>query len=406
MNDQLRQDYLRVRDYSLQLIEGLSAEDAQVQSMPDASPIKWHLAHTTWFLETFILEKYESAFTPFRHEFRVLFNSYYNTIGEQYPRALRGLITRPCLDEVINYRHAVDRRIDHLLDTEGADPEIKAMLILGLQHEQQHQELMLTDLKHLLSFNPKGPVYHTDLETYGRTDKRTRWVAFESGLVEIGADGYASFAFDNELPRHRVFLGSYELASHLVTEGDYLEFIESGGYENPIYWLSEGWAWRQEQAINRPLYWRNRGTGEECFTLGGWKPLEPSRPIRHVSYFEAEAYARFRDARLPTEAEWEHALSPGTSDKIENAFGWVWQWTASAYAAYPGFREAAGAIGEYNGKFMVNQYVLKGSSLATPTGHSRVTYRNFFPTMARWQFTGIRLARDLNTPHSPTQEPT
>ena len=393
MTHQLRLEYQRIRGHSLHLIEGLSAEDTQAQSMPDASPLKWHLAHTTWFFETFILENHEPAFTPFRSAFRVLYNSYYNSIGEQFPRAQRGLITRPGLAEVIDYRHAVDRRVEQLIDAQGADADWVALLVLGLQHEQQHQELMLTDLKHLLSLNPEGPVYRPNVETYGGSTRSVHWMSFEGGLVEIGADGHG-FTFDNELPRHRVFLAPYKLASRLVTEGDYLEFIEAGGYENPMYWLSEGWAWCRKQAITQPLYWRTREHGNECFTLGGWKALEPDRPVRHLSYYEADAFARFRGARLPTEAEWEHALGTDLGDEIADAFGWVWQWTASAYAPYPGFRETAGAVREYNGKFMVNQYVLKGSSLVTPKGHARVTYRNFFPTMARWQFTGIRLARD------------
>ena len=393
MTLQLRQDYHQIRDHSLDLIAGLSAEDAQAQSMPDASPIKWHLAHTTWFFETFILEKHEPGFTPFRDTFRVLFNSYYNRIGEQYPRAQRGLITRPSLDEVIAYRHAVDRRIEHLIDTQGADTDWASLMILGLQHEQQHQELMLTDLKHLLSLNPEGPIYRPEFETFSRSAERPRWISLEGGLVEIGADG-CGFAFDNERPRHPVFLRPYQLSSHLVTEGDYHEFMEAGGYENPTYWLSEGWAWCQQQAIQRPLYWRTRETGEECFTLGGWKPLSPDRPLRHVSYYEADAYTRFRGMRLPTEAEWEHAFGTAAANSMTGALGQVWQWTTSAYAPYPGFREAAGAVGEYNGKFMVNQYVLKGSSRVTPKGHARLTYRNFFPATARWQFTGIRLARD------------
>lgn len=393
MSRPLREEYQRIRHHSLQLIEGLSAEDAQAQSMPDASPIKWHLAHTTWFFETFILEKYEPAFAPFRSGFRVLYNSYYNGIGEQFPRAQRGLITRPCFDEVIDYRHEVDRRVERLIDTQSDDANWAALLVMGLQHEQQHQELMLTDLKHLFSLNPEGPVYRPNFETYTRPINPVHWISFDGGLVEIGADGLG-FSFDNELPRHRVFLEPYELASGLVTEGDYLEFIEAGGYDNPIYWLSEGWAWRQAHGITRPLYWRTSGHGDECFTLGGWVALDRDRPLCHISYFEAEAYARFRSARLPTEAEWEHAIGSRVSGTIENVFGWVWQWTSSAYAPYPGFREAAGAVGEYNGKFMVNQYVLKGSSLATPAGHARATYRNFFPAMARWQYTGIRLARN------------
>ena len=393
MTQQLRQDYQRIREQSLQLTEGLSAEDAQAQSMPDASPIKWHLAHTTWFFETFILEPYEPAFRPFRESFRLLYNSYYNRIGDQYPRAQRGLITRPSLDEVIAYRHAVDSRVANLIDSRAVEADWPELLMLGLQHEQQHQELMLTDLKHLLSFNPEGPVFRPGFETCNPTTDPARWISLGGGLIEIGAHDHG-FAFDNERPRHPVFLRPYELSSHLVTEGDYLEFIEAGGYENPIYWLSEGWAWCQQQSIKRPLYWRTGETGEECFTLGGWQPLAPGRPLQHIAYFEADAYARFRGLRLPTEAEWEHALETAPDDSMTDAFGRVWQWTTSAYAPYPGFREAAGAVGEYNGKFMVNQYVLKGSSLATPVGHARTSYRNFFPASARWQFTGIRLARD------------
>jgi ergothioneine biosynthesis protein EgtB len=357
--------------------------------MPDASPVKWHLAHTTWFFETFILERFEPGFQPFDPAFRVLFNSYYNGVGEQYVRPRRGLLTRPSLSEVLAYRRDVDARVLKLLETAAKQQEISALLELGLQHEQQHQELIVTDAKHLLSLNPLAPAYGLPLE-FASTGAELKWFTFPAGLVEVGYDTQ-HFCFDNETPKHRQFTEAYAFASRLVTNGEFAAFIDDGGYRKPEVWLSEGWDWVRSQQITQPIYWRRDGDGWLEFTLRGEVPLQPHWPVSHVSYFEAAAYALWAGARLPTEAEWEAAAKSSTSP--EQMFGSVWQWTSSAYAPYPGFVPAAGAVGEYNGKFMVNQYVLRGSSIATPEGHSRATYRNFFPAHARWQFSGIRLAR-------------
>ena len=393
-----------VRQRSLDLAAPLSAEDCCAQSMPDASPVKWHLAHTTWFFETFILEAREAGFQSFDPAFRVLFNSYYNGVGDKHPRPQRGLLTRPSLDEVKAYRRDVDRRIVRLIEQTPGDAGLAALLRLGLQHEQQHQELLLTDVKHLLSCNPCFPAYREEALAPSGTQPALSWVDFDGGLAEIGHDGHG-FAFDNELPRHRQYLAPFSLASRLASNADYLEFIEAGGYRDPDLWLAEGWDKVCSGELRHPLYWVRTDAGWMEFTLHGLQPLDPQRPVTHVSLYEADAYARWRGARLPLEAEWEFAardvaigcgeLHPraASGNGLVQMFGDCWQWTSSSYAPYPGFAPAAGALGEYNGKFMVNQYVLRGSSCATPQGHARASYRNFFPSGARWQFTGIRLAR-------------
>jgi ergothioneine biosynthesis protein EgtB len=401
----LQRDYDAVRRRSLRLAEPLSNEDCCAQSMPDASPIKWHLAHTTWFFETFILEAREPGFAAFDPAFRVLFNSYYNGVGAKHPRAQRGLLTRPSLDQVRAYRGNVDARMARLLAMAPGDAQLAALVELGLQHEQQHQELMLTDVKHLLAQNPVSPAYVESPLPRAAQPAALEWLRFEGGLTGIGHDG-RGFCFDNELPRHREFVAPFALASRLVTNGEYLEFIEAGGYREPALWLSEGWDRVCAGEMAHPLYWRpGAGKGWMEFTLHGLLPLDPARPATHLSLYEADAYARWRGARLPLEAEWEFAardlavgagsLHPAAAEGagLAQMFGDCWQWTGSSYAPYPGFAPAAGALGEYNGKFMVNQYVLRGSSCATPPGHARASYRNFFPAGARWQFTGIRLAR-------------
>ncbi|MBA5686897.1 ergothioneine biosynthesis protein EgtB [Duganella sp. LX47W] len=411
-----RARYETVRHRTLALAEPLSDEDCGAQSMPDASPVKWHLAHTTWFFETFILERMEPGFAPFHPAFRVLFNSYYNGVGEKHPRPQRGLLTRPSMAQVRAYRADVDRRIARLTDSvrdEEQARELGALLTLGLQHEQQHQELMLTDVKHLLAQNPLLPAYLEGALAPAEAAPLA-WLVCEGGLVDIGHDG-DGFSFDNELPRHRQYVAPYALASRLVSNGEYLAFIEAGGYDDPALWLAEGWDWVRANGLRHPLYWlRGEGAGEgrgawREFTLHGAQPLDLARPVTHISLFEADAYAHWAGARLPTEGEWELAaraaevetgcLHPAgvapahVGQGLAHMFGQCWQWTSSSYAPYPGYRAAPGALGEYNGKFMVNQYVLRGSSCATPAGHARASYRNFFPAGARWQFTGIRLAR-------------
>ena len=399
--------YRSVRRHTLELVRPLSQEDCCVQSMPDASPAKWHLAHTTWFFETFILERFEPDFRPYHPAFRVLFNSYYNGIGDKHPRPQRGLLTRPAFEEVLAYRRNVDERMEMLLSHEP--DELAGLLEIGLQHEQQHQELILTDIKHLLSMNPLKPAYAAAQHPDSGDAASLAWKNYDAGLVEIGHDGNG-FCFDNELPRHRQYVEAFALASRLVTNGEYLAFIDDCGYADAALWLSEGWDWIQANRIAQPLYWQHDEAGWQEFTLYGMQPLDLQQPAIHLSFFEADAYARWCGARLSTEAEWEHAaagtsdfgkpgLHPavcaGPADRIAQLFGAAWQWTLSSYAPYPGYRSAPGALGEYNGKFMSNQYVLRGSSCATPLGHARASYRNFFPSAARWQFSGIRLAKSL-----------
>ena len=408
--------YRQVRQHSLLLAEPLSDEDCGAQSMPDASPVKWHLAHTTWFFETFILETMEAAFAPFHPAFRVLFNSYYNGVGEKHPRAQRGLLTRPGMEVVRAYRMDVDARIGKLLASELARPErerLTMLLALGLEHEQQHQELLLTDVKHLLAQSALFPAYLDSAPLPAQPPApETVWLAFDGGLAQIGHAG-DGFCFDNELPRHPQYVAPFQLASALVTNGQYLAFIEAGGYRTAHLWLAEGWDWVRSQGLQCPLYWQRDEAGRwQEFTLFGLRPLDLLAPATHLSLFEADAYAHWMGARLPTEAEWEVAaqgvevdvgqLHPAAATSATSGaglwqmFGHCWQWTSSSYAPYPGYRTAPGALGEYNGKFMLNQYVLRGSSCATPAGHARASYRNFFPAGARWQFAGIRLARQID----------
>ncbi|MBL8511696.1 MAG: ergothioneine biosynthesis protein EgtB [Betaproteobacteria bacterium] len=407
--DELLVRYRLVRERTLALVAPLTAEDCCVQSMPDASPAKWHLGHTSWFFETFVLESFERGFEPFDPHFRRLFNSYYNAVGDKHPRPQRGLLTRPGLDVVLAYRAHIDHRLLRLLQAAHPPEKLLTLIELGLQHEQQHQELLLTDIKHLLSCNPLQPAYGDHIGHDAQAPIMA-WYGFSGGLTDIGHQG-DDFCYDNETPRHRVYLQPYRLASRLVTNDEYAAFIAAGGYDDPTYWLAEGWEWRVAGERKHPLYWRGADGHWQEFTLGGLAPLDRHRPVVHISYFEADAYARWAGARLPTEAEWEHAadslptlnhsasgpaLHPRAARGagLTQMFGEVWQWTSGSYAPYPGFRVADGAVGEYNGKFMVNQYVLRGSSCATPEDHARVSYRNFFPTTACWQFSGIRLAQD------------
>lgn len=420
---------IEVRQTTAKLVTGLSSEDCALQSMPDASPLKWHLAHTTWFFEVFVLERYERNFAPFHPSFRVLFNSYYNGIGDKHPRPERGLVSRPSLEDVLAYRADVDARLHELairpemantsLDP-TADAELDATVELGIQHEQQHQELMLTDFKHLLSRNPMLPAYRVGWPLTTASTVPLEWVRFDGGLGSIGASA-GNFSFDNERPRHKVYLEPFELATRPITYGDCADFIEDGGYGRPELWLSLGWDWVRQHQVDRPLYWRRDANGWQTFSLRGLVPIAREVPAAHLSYFEADAMARWQNARLPTEAEWEHAaqMAMAGSTEIEGNFfdngifhplspsrvhqqgelaqlwGDVWEWTSSSYEAYPGFSAARGAVGEYNGKFMCNQYVLRGGSCATPRSHIRTSYRNFFPPEARWQFSGARIARSL-----------
>jgi len=402
--------YRAVRGQTELLAAGLSTEDCALQSMPDASPVKWHLAHTSWFFETFVLEKFADGHIAPDASYRYLYNSYYNGVGKQFPRAQRGLISRPSLEDIRHYRAYVDARMTMLM-AGGKLPETALSLIeLGMHHEQQHQELILTDIKHLLSLNPTAPAYRS---IGWKTDDIVApldWTTMNGGVVEIGADP-ARFAFDNELPRHKQYVAPFSIANRLVTNGEYLRFIEDDGYRRHGLWLAEGWNLASTQDWQAPIYWKQIDGVWNEFTLNGLQPLDHARPVVHVSQFEADAYARWSKARLPTEFEWETAAAaaPVNGNFVESGalhphtqkhrplagmFGDVWEWTQSAYAPYPGYRITEGAVGEYNGKFMSNQYVLRGGSCVTPQSHIRATYRNFFPSHARWQFSGIRLARD------------
>jgi ergothioneine biosynthesis protein EgtB len=402
--DTLAGDFQRVRAYTETLAAPLSAEDQAVQSMPDASPTKWHRAHTTWFFETFVLGP--AGVAPLSPElYAVLFNSYYNAVGDQYDRPSRGLLTRPGHDEITAYRERVDAAVLELLHTD-LEADLAVRIEVGVHHEQQHQELLVTDIKHLLSRNPLDPAY---LDGQPRSDDAAsspdlRWADFVRGVVGIGCDR-AGFHFDNEGPVHDVLVHPFQITQRLITNGEYQAFIEDGGYQRPELWLSEGWHAVQVHDWRAPLYWRDDPEGRTAFTLHGRDRVRSAEPVIHVSYYEADAYARWARARLPTEQEWEVATAdpepaplcgrpPSSHPVAPSLYGAAWQWTSSSYAAYPGYRPAGGALGEYNGKFMCNQQVLRGSSCATSAGHTRRTYRNFFPSGARWQFSGIRLAKD------------
>ncbi len=402
--DRLLNEFQRVRAQTEALAAPLSAEDQCVQSMPDASPTKWHRAHTTWFFETFVLGPAGlEQLSP--EPYAVLFNSYYNGVGEQYHRPSRGLLTRPSHDQVTEYRRRVDSAV---LDLLRDDPEEAVLrnIELGLHHEQQHQELILTDIKHLLSRNPLDPVYDgggIGLEN-AAVAQRMRWLDHDGGIIRVGCDS-TQFHFDNEGPAHDVLVHPFQIAQRLVTNREYLDFIEDGGYARPELWLSEGWNAVRDSDWVAPQYWRRDESGWSSFTLHGRQALRDSEPVVHVSYFEADAYARWADARLPTEQEWEAATSepepaplcgraPAVHPTAPIPYGAAWQWTSSSYSPYPGYRASRDALGEYNGKFMSGQYVLRGSSCATPAGHARRSYRNFFPPNARWQLSGIRLARE------------
>ena len=403
VEEQVVSDYVRVRAHTEALARPLSAEDQAVQSMPDASPTKWHRAHTTWFFETFVLEPAGvGGLSP--AAYAVLFNSYYNAVGEQFHRPSRGMLTRPSHEEITEYRSRVDAAMRELF-SRGPSDELARRVEVGLQHEQQHQELLLTDIKHLFSLNPLDPAYApSPAESSAPETQPLRWAHHPGGIARIGyeRDGYC---FDNEGPAHDVLLRPFQIAQRLVTNGEYLQFIDDGGYERPELWLSEGWQNVQSHGWRTPLYWRSGSGGWTEHTLHGRVPLQPGLPALHVSYYEADAFARWAGARLPTEHEWEAASAdpepaplcgrPATlHPAAPSLYGAAWQWTSSSYSAYPGYRPSDGALGEYNGKFMCNQYVLRGSSAATSAGHARRTYRNFFPPGARWQLSGIRLAKD------------
>lgn len=420
----LSRRFAAVRRRSLQLVAPLSPEDMVVQSMPDASPAKWHLAHTTWFFETFLLQRADPGYACFDPAFGYLFNSYYEAIGPRHPRPHRGLLTRPPLSRVLAYRDHVDAAMQDLLHQRGVeDAGLRALVELGLHHEEQHQELLLTDILHAFSCNPVDPVFapaEGDLPdagpVSGEAGDGSQWSSFDGGVVSVGHDGNG-FAFDCEGPRHEVLLQPFRLARRPVTNGDWLAFMADDGYRRPELWLADGWARVQAEGWTAPLYWREEAPGRwSALTLRGRLPVDAAAPVGHLSYFEADAFASWAGHRLPTEAEWEHAAarSPATGNLLGSAalcpralpaaaavtagpaqlFGDVWEWTRSAYCAYPGFRPAAGAVGEYNGKFMSGQFVLRGGSCLTPDGHVRASYRNFFYPHQRWQMTGLRLAAD------------
>jgi ergothioneine biosynthesis protein EgtB len=417
----LREAFARSRAATLELCEPLETEDYGLQSMPDASPVKWHLAHTSWFYEEFLLRAHAPDYAPFHPAFRDLFNSYYQSVGSPFARPDRGKLSRPTVADVLHYRAHVDRGVTRLLEplperlAAGATGAVASVVALGIAHEQQHQELLLTDLKHAFSLNPLRPVYrHRAPAGPRRVAPALRFHRVAGGLSPIGHGG-REFAFDNETPRHRAFLEPFQLADRLVTNDDYQQFLRDGGYRRPALWLADGWDLLQREGWSRPLYWL--GDGDSEFTLAGERALDPAAPVSHLSFYEADAFARWADARLPSEQEWEVAASMQSVEgnfvesgryhpapvgagrstappRFQQLFGDVWEWTRSAYSPYPGYRPLPGAVGEYNGKFMSGQMVLRGGSCATPGASMRATYRNFFPPAARWQFAGLRLARD------------
>jgi ergothioneine biosynthesis protein EgtB len=399
--------YRQVRGMTEALAAPLSPEDQTVQSMPDVSPTKWHRAHTSWFFETFLLESELRGYRPFHPAYAYLFNSYYEGVGARYPRPRRGVVSRPGVAEVGEYRRHVDEAMTRLL-AGTLTASVTDLVELGLHHEQQHQELLLMDIKHVLSCNPLQPAYTTVTFDEPRAARPAAWVEHEGGLVEVGHDD-RDFAFDNEFPRHTAHLEPFAIADRPITCGEWLAFMDDDGYRRPDLWLSDGWATAQAEEWSSPLYWFKVVDDWWLFTLGGPQLVDLAEPVCHISYYEADAFARWAGGRLPTEAEWETVASeeapagnfldltilhPRPTAQAVSFFGDVWQWTSSSYSPYPGFRPAPGAVGEYNGKFMVNQYVLRGGSCVTSSDHVRATYRNFFPPSARWPFTGLRLARD------------
>ncbi len=412
---EMTREYEAVRAFSDYLCAPLEPEDMCLQSMPEASPVKWHLAHATWFFETFVLKAARPGYRPFSPNFEYMFNSYYNGVGPQYARPDRGKISRPTVQETLSYRAYVDEHMHSLLSQDGFPPELMPVLEIGLHHEQQHQELLVTDLKHPFSLNPLFPVYRPSKPANGHTVQPLRWASFDEGIYEIGHDG-PGFSYDCETPRHKRYLHAFELADRLVTCGEYLAFMEDGAYTRHEHWLSDGFAAVKANGWRAPLYWYERDGEWLHYTLGGLRPVDHDEPVCHVSFYEAEAFARWSGKRLPTEAEWEVAAAQqglpegnfveedafhpmpardmAPANGIRQLFGDAWEWTRSAFEPYPGYQTLPGALGEYNGKFMCDQYVLRGGSCATSRSHIRATYRNFFPAAARWQFSGIRLAQD------------
>ena len=405
--------YVHVRQRSVALAAPLSAEDAMVQSMADASPTKWHLAHTTWFFERFVLGA-QAGYQPLQPDWHFLFNSYYETIGPAHARPQRGLLSRPSLEQVYDYRERIDGQVLRLLQDRALSDETLDHLQLGLQHEQQHQELLLTDIKHALWSNPLQPAYRDDLAIVAGAATPLHWIDSPERIAWIGAHAWPAdndFAYDNESPRHRVLVPAHALASRPASNAEFAAFIADGGYQQVQLWMSEGWSLNQAQQWRHPLYWDD--ALEREYTLGGWRALDPHAPVCHISYYEADAYARWAGARLPTEFEWEaaatqhapdghfvdddrlHPSAPRGADGLQQLHGDVWEWTSSAYGPYPGFATFPGSLGEYNGKFMCGQWILRGGSCATPRGHVRASYRNFFDPSARWQFSGVRLAKAL-----------
>jgi ergothioneine biosynthesis protein EgtB len=390
MLETLLTQFVNCRNSTIALSAPLSEADMQIQADVFASPGKWHLAHTSWFFNEFILKRFNQQPTGF-DGFDFLFNSYYESVGKRQPQNKRGLITRPSLVEILDYRQVIDKSMVSLLKTDLAD-DVLALIELGIHHEQQHQELFLTDILYNLSHNPLNPAYQkSDAKPFETLLPELTMQAFEGGLISIGHQNDDSFHYDNEQPNHRVFLEPFSLANRLVTNAEWINFIEAGGYDNALLWLSDGWHIKQNSGWEMPLYWEKCENAYQNFSLNGLQAVDLNAPVRHISYFEADAFARWRSKRLPTEAEWEYALTSDNHGLLQ-VYGELWQWTASPYTAYPGFKASAGAVGEYNGKFMNGQYVLRGSSFATAPNHSRASYRNFFAPHHRWQFSGLRLA--------------